>query len=298
MRQRLPPALRLREFALLWSAILALRFAENMVAVAVGWQVYAVHRDPLDLGLIGLAEFLPLPLLALPAGQLSDRFPRRLVLAGGLSLNTAVTVLLLVVTLHGATAVWPFFALALATGVANAIGWPAVRSADPGDRAARAAAGGDGAPLGREPDRDRRRPRASAGCIFAVRPELVYGVAVGLFAVAALARLGGCERAPPSRRPRRRSRTSSPGCGFVLRTRMLLGAIGLDLFAVLFGGAVALLPVFARSDPRRRACRARRAAQRARGRGARGGAPALAAPASTAPPGRRCSPSSPSSAPA
>ena len=83
-----------------------MRFAEQMVAVAVGWQVYAIRRNPLDLGLIGLAEFLPLPLLALPAGHLSDRFPRRLVLAGGIGLNATIAAGLLVVTLHGATALW------------------------------------------------------------------------------------------------------------------------------------------------------------------------------------------------
>ena len=124
LRRHLPPVLHRRSYALLWLALLAMGLGSQMVAVAVGWQVYAVHRDPLDLGLIGLAEFLPLPLLALPAGQLSDRFPRRLVLAVGLAVNTAVAAVLLVVTLHGATQVWPFFALALVTGVAHAIGWP------------------------------------------------------------------------------------------------------------------------------------------------------------------------------
>ena len=98
-----------------------MRFAENMVAVAVGWQVYAIHRNPLDLGLIGLMEFLPLPLLALPAGQLADRAPRRAVLAFSLGMSVAVATALLIVTLHGATALWPFLALAGATGVSNAI---------------------------------------------------------------------------------------------------------------------------------------------------------------------------------
>ena len=54
----------------------------QMAAVAVGWQVFEIHHSPLDLGLIGLAEFAPLPLLALPAGHLADRFPRRLLFAG------------------------------------------------------------------------------------------------------------------------------------------------------------------------------------------------------------------------
>src|SRR6478735_399742 len=99
---RLPPALRLREFRLLWLAILSMSFATQMVAVAVGWQVYSLHHRPLDLGLIGLAEFLPLPLLALPAGALADRLPRRGVGVAAIALNTAIVAGLLVITLQGA----------------------------------------------------------------------------------------------------------------------------------------------------------------------------------------------------
>src|SRR3954451_346558 len=102
-----------------------MRFADAMVAVAVGWQVYAIHRNPLDLGLVGLAEFLPLPLLALPAGALADRLPRRLVFGSALLVTLAVTALLLVVTINGATQLWPFLALAAANGVAGAAGAPA-----------------------------------------------------------------------------------------------------------------------------------------------------------------------------
>ena len=61
-----------------------------MSFVAIGWQVYAIHSDPLDLGIVGLAMFLPLPLLALPAGHLADRYPRRTVLALAIALDAAV----------------------------------------------------------------------------------------------------------------------------------------------------------------------------------------------------------------
>ncbi len=248
MRTRLPPALRLRDFALLWGAVLFLRFAEQMVAVAVGWQVYAIHRNPLDLGLIGLMEFLPLPLLALPAGQLSDRAPRRLVLAGGLCIHVSVAALLLVVTLGGARSLWPFLVLAALNGVAAAVGGPAFAALVPeivppellaGAFALRSVASQTAVVTG----------PAVGGLLFAVRPELVYAVAIGLFAAAlaatvslrapaAVAALGG-EASP-------RLADLVAGVRFVLLTRMLLGAIALDLFAVLFGGAVALLPVFAR----------------------------------------------------
>ncbi|HEY3542970.1 MAG TPA: MFS transporter [Gaiellaceae bacterium] len=245
MRQRLPPALRIRDFALLWAAILALRFAENMVAVAIGWQVFAIHRDPLDLGLIGLMEFIPLPLLALPMGQLTDRLPRRFMFAAGLAVALTVSALLLVVTLHGATQLWPFLSLAALTGVANSVAWPAYGALTPelvptelvpGAMALRSIASQISVVVG----------PAIGGVLFAVRPMLVYAVAVGLFAVA----IAGVLSLRPPALVRERSAPSVAdlvaGVRFVLRTRILLGAISLDLFAVLFGGAVALLPVYAR----------------------------------------------------
>jgi len=249
MRRRLPPALRERDFAFLWSAIFGMRFADQMLAVAVGWQVYSIHRNPLDLGLIGLAEFLPLPLLALPAGQLADRLPRKLIAAFALLLNVGIASALIVVTLHGAHAVWPFFALAACSGAASAIGWPALGALTPelvpaellpGAMALRSIAGQVAVVVG----------PAAGGLIFAARPELVYVVAASLFAAAL-----GSMLAVRRRESLREIAGDGPpglesliaGVRFVLRTRMLLGAIALDLFAVLFGGATALLPVFARS---------------------------------------------------
>jgi len=224
-----------------------MRFAENMIAVAVGWQVYAIRRNPLDLGLIGLAEFIPLPLLALPAGQLADRVPRRLVAATALTINIAVAVLLLVVTLHGATQLWPYFALAAGNGIAGATGVPAFGALTPelvppelvaGAMALRSVAGQAAVVIG----------PAIGGLLFAWRPEIVYGVAAALFAVALLAILalrGARMRVVASEEPPGLESLLG-GIRFMLRTRMLLGAISLDLFAVLLGGGVALLPVYAR----------------------------------------------------
>ncbi len=246
MRRKLPPALRLRQFALLWTAILAMRFAEAMVAVAVGWQVYAIHRNPLDLGLIGLAEFLPLPLLALPAGHLSDRLPRRAVGAGAIALNVAIVAGLLVITLEGAHVLWPYLVLAAASGVAAVVGGPALNALTPeivpaellaGAVALRSVASQTAVVVG----------PAVGGLLFSIRAEVVYVVGVGLLVVALVAALS-LERRPAvvtDRAPGVDELVA--GVRFVLRTRIILGAISLDLFAVLFGGAVALLPVFART---------------------------------------------------
>lgn len=248
LRHRLPAALRERDYSLLIAALVADGFGRQMVAVAIGWQVYEISGNPLHLGLVGLAEFLPLPLLALPAGQLADRLSRKLVFAVALGLDVVVTSFLVVVSLSGADELWPFLALALATGVGGAIGNPASRAMPPtlvpGALLASALAirstVGQGAVVAGP---------ALGGLLFAVRAELVYATAVALFLVA----LG----AVASIRPRAIERASGidaatgrtglvGGLRFVRRTRVLFGAISLDLVAVLFGGAVALLPVFAR----------------------------------------------------
>jgi MFS family permease len=246
VRRRLPPALQLRDFAFLWSAVLCMRFAENMIGVAVGWQVYAIDKNPFDLGLIGLFEFAPLPILALPAGHLADRIPRRLQASLSLGVMVGVAVSLLIVTANGATRTWPFFLLAAATGVASAIGWPAFGAMTPelvptellpGAMALRSIAGQAAVVAG----------PALGGVLFSIHPESVYAVAAVLFAVAFGALLG--LRGRPIARDVERApgfAGLAAGVRFVLRTRMLLGAIALDLFAVLFGGAIALAPVFAR----------------------------------------------------
>ena len=227
------------------AATVATAFAIEMSFVAIGWQVYAIHRDPLDLGLVGLAMFLPLPLLALPAGHLSDRYPRRTVLALATALDAAVAVGLLVVTRAGAEATWPFFALAFGTGVASAVGAPAGRAMTPSlvpqgilvkALAQRSVALQLSVIVG----------PAVGGLLFALDPELVY-VLSSVFSIAALGAILAMHIG------RDGAGAGSPdlasvlgGVRLVRRTPVLLGAISLDLFAVLFGGAVALLPVFAR----------------------------------------------------
>jgi len=247
MRGRLPAALRERDYARLVGAIVAMGFGREMVLVAVGWQVYAIDRNPLHLGLVGLAEFLPLPLLALPAGALADRLSRKLVFIGSLAFDAAITVGLLFVSLSGAGQLWPFLALSFASGVAAALGNPAARSMPPtlvprelltSALAIRSTVGQATVVSG----------PALGGLLFALDPELVYGSGVALFVVAmatvARIRPRTIEQAPEVAGSRLVGLLA--GLRFVRRSPVLLGAISLDLVAVLFGGAVALLPLFAR----------------------------------------------------
>ena len=241
-----PSALRHRDFTLLLVAMVAEAFALQMSFVAIGWQVYSIRGNALDLGLLGLAEFLPLLLLALPAGQLADRVPRRYLLAVMMLLNLVVLSGLLGVTIADTQVVWPFFALAFVQGIGSAIGAPAGRALTPSlipeeilvsALAQRSMAFQLSAVVA----------PAIGGLFFAVQPELVYVVGI-LLALVAL----GCVVALRSGRVPAADETVVgldevlAGVRLIRRTNVLLGAISLDLFAVLFGGAVALLPIFAK----------------------------------------------------
>ena len=238
-------AFRHRDFALFWVAQMTTGFAMTMASVAIGWQVYSVRENPLDLGLVGLAEFLPLLLLALPAGQLADRIPRRRIVSFMVVVDVVVALSLLGVTRAGADHVWPFFALAFLTGVASAFGAPAGRALTPSlvpqeilvsALAQRSIAFQISHVAG----------PAIGGILFAVQPELVYAVSAALSMIAL-----GCVLALRSgREPAAEGAVGMDevlaGVRLIRRTKVLFGAISLDLFAVLFGGAVALLPIFAK----------------------------------------------------
>ena len=238
-------AFRHRDFALFWVALMTTGFAMTMASVAIGWQVYAVRGNPLDLGLVGLAEFLPLLLLALPAGQLADRVPRRRIIAFMVVTDVVVAFALLGVTRAGADHVWPFFALAFLTGIASAFGAPAGRALTP-------------SLVPQEILVDALAQRSVAfqishvagpavgGILFAIQPELVYAVsaALSVIALACVVSLRG-GRVPAAGGAVGMDEVLA-GVRLIRRTKVLFGAVSLDLFAVLFGGAVALLPIFAK----------------------------------------------------
>jgi MFS family permease len=246
--RRLPPALQHRDFRRLWASMLTSGFATQMVAVAVGWQVYSIHRSAFDLGLIGLAEFVPVPLLALPAGNLADRLPRTILVSISYLAEATVVALLLVVTIGGARQLWQFVSLAALAGATSAFGSPSARSLTPeivpGEMLAsalalRAIAGQAGTIAG----------PALGGLLFALKPEVVYGVGVALLLGSAgwMLTVALPEAAVLGAGERHQLESLLGGIRFIRSTPIILGAITLDLFAVLFGGAVALLPLFARS---------------------------------------------------
>jgi MFS family permease len=248
--RRLGPALGERDFALLWLALVGMGVSVQMLEVAIGWEVYTNQRSALDLGLIGLAEFIPMFVLALPAGQLADRLPRRLILSISLLLSAAVAGGLAAVSSAGVTGVWPFLALAMGAGTAAAIGTPAARALPPtlvsgelleSAMTLRSIAVQGAQVLG----------PALGGLLYPFSAALVYGVA-GAMCLAAVGCVAAMHHTPAA--DQAPSTSTAPGLESVLAgirfvgdTPILLGAILLDLLAVLFGGAVALLPLFARS---------------------------------------------------
>jgi MFS family permease len=247
-RRAFGPAFEERDFRLWWLALLGMGISLQMLEVAIGWEVYGQHESALDLGWIGLAEFVPLFVLALPAGQVADRGSRRLIFAGALLLGAAVGVGLALVSSSGTTQVWPFLALALGAGVSMAFGWPAARAmpptlvgldALPNAMALRSIATQMGMVVG----------PALGGLLYGVSPALVYLLAASSCVVAAGSVLAMHPRPAADTTTGQSASLHSvlEGLRFVRNTPILLGAILLDLLAVLFGGAVALLPIFARS---------------------------------------------------
>ena len=226
--------------------MLANGFGSQIVDVAVGWQVYAIRRSALDLGLIGLAEFVPQLALALPAGHLADRFSRRGIMAVSAALQALTTSLLIIVSLEGARALWPFLALATAIGAATVLG-AAPQRALPSVLAPTELLSSAMALRSVIFQLAVVTGPALGGFLFALGPVVAYACASGILLAGLCATVAMHE--PPAR-----AGAGAPGLGgvlggirFIRAAPVILGAISLDLFAVLFGGATALAPLYART---------------------------------------------------
>ena len=229
-------------------SLLPATLAQQIQAVVVGWQIYAITHDPLALGLVGLSEALPFISVALFAGHVADRIDRRQIALGSLAvmLACAATLFLLSFRLTKGAAVWPVYLVVAIGGLArsfltpsrNALAAELVRrELYPRAAAWRSAAWQLAAVVG----------PALGGLLYAFgSARLAYGVATSLFLVGLLC-LARVHRVIEPVEVDASSVWDSLALGvrFVWQQPVLLGAMTLDLFSVLFGGAVALLPIFA-----------------------------------------------------
>ena len=219
--------------------------AVQMQSVAIGWQIYEATGNPLDLGFIGLAQFLPFVVLVLPAGQIADRVNRKLILSRCFGVETLCALLLLARSLLELTAVWPVFAVLVLFGSARAFAMPASQAITP-NLVPRIAFPGAVALNSSLSHVATIAGPALGGLLYVFGPEVVYSLVSIILCTSVL--LMQRVRVPavvPSTEPAKRQALLA-GLRFVRARPVILGAISLDLFAVLFGGAVALLPAFAR----------------------------------------------------
>jgi MFS family permease len=237
-------AFRHRGFALFWTARFLNTFATEGVSVAVGWQVYDLTHNPFDLGLVGLIQFAPAPILLLVTGAASDRFNRRLIFAICQVVEGLTVAALLALTAAGAITVGLIFALLLVLGIARAFMGPAQQSLLPNLVPVEDLAGAIAVSTSAWQFASILGPVAG-GLLYGVGAGVPYGGALLCYLVAAALIL----RVPrPQQKSVRRPTSWSTlvaGISYVFRERIVLGAISLDLFAVLLGGATALLPAYA-----------------------------------------------------
>ena len=237
--------LRVRSFRQFWCARVAAGFGYQMLSVAVGWQIYALTHRTLDLGLIGLAQFVPSLLLMLPAGHLADRHERRRILLAAEWLQGLALALLAA----GSFLHWlnegAILVLVVVIGVGKAFEFPVRQALLPGlvspallprAMAASASAGQMTIMVG----------PALGGFLYLAGPGTVYLISACLYLGAALLFWRMPAVPPAVTRAARTLKTVFAGIAYIRQRPVIFGAISLDLFAVLLGGATALLPAFAR----------------------------------------------------
>jgi MFS family permease len=232
-------------FALYWSSRILVVLALQMQTVAIGWQLYSLTGSALDLGLVGLVQFVPTVALTLVVGQVADRYDRRLVVVVCEVAQGATAAVLALGSFGGWLTRDGILTLAAILGAARAFENPA-RAAYlprlvplavlPRAIATVTSAGQTARVVG----------PALGGVLYAFGPTTVYAIVAVLFGLGAvlIAGVGDVSRDRPPEEVTPASLFS--GIAFIVRQRLLLGLLSLDLFAVLLGGATALLPIYAR----------------------------------------------------
>ena len=231
-------------FMRFWGARVAGTMAQQMLMVAVAWQMYDITDSAWDLGLVGLFQFIPALLLTLPAGHVVDRIRRSRVFALAILLQGLVALLLLWATLGNFASRELILGVSIALGVARAFQMPAQQAIIPLlvplemlERAVTLGSIGMQAAVICGP--------AIGGLIYVGGADYVYVTCSVLLLMAYALVWGLGERHEPSKEAST-LRSMLAGVAYVWQNKLLLGATTLDLFAVLLGGATALLPIYAR----------------------------------------------------
>lgn len=220
-------------------------FSTQIVSVAVGWQIYDLTRDPFSLGLIGLVQFTPSLLLILVTGSVADRYNRRMVMAICLMVATLCAAALLGLTASGLFVPLPVFAVLAVFGIARAFLGPASQSLAPNLVPAADLSNAIAWNSTATHTATIVGPVAG-GLLYGVGPMVPYWVSL-IFFMAAAATVLSIPKPPQRTAGASKSWASlMGGFRYIRAEKVVLGAISLDLFAVLLGGALALMPVFAR----------------------------------------------------
>jgi MFS family permease len=237
---------RFREFRAFCAARFLTGIALQVHNVGLGWLVYDRTGSVLALGLVGLAAFLPALLLALVAGAAADRYDRRLIMICCWSIIALGDLALLAVALNPSLPVWPIYVLTVLVGGSRSFANPASQALLPNlvpkayfsHAVTMATTAWQSSSIAGP---------ALGGFLYALGPAVVFGFASASFALAAvaIATVRPREQGGPNR-PRPTLESLFAGISFIKSRPVILGAISLDLFAVLLGGAVALLPVYAK----------------------------------------------------
>jgi MFS family permease len=239
------PLFSFRAFMRLWYSRLASTSANQMLMVAIGWQMYDLTGSAWDLGMVGLLQFLPALLLVLLAGHVVDRHHRARIVGLCMLAQTTIALLLAASTHQQWASRELLYATSVLLGTVKAFQMPAQQALTPAlvpaevlPRALAFSSMGSQGAIVAGP--------ALGGFIYVAGPQAVYAVCAGLFALSG-ALVAGVRYAHVKAAARNMSfDTLLAGVRFVRRKPVVLGAISLDLFAVLLGGATALLPIFAK----------------------------------------------------
>ena len=233
-----------RDYRFFWAATALTSFAAQIMGITVGLEVYLLTKNPFDLGLVGLSTFAPALLLVLVTGLVADRFNRRIIIAicGGVELVCALA--LMAYTAMGPKEVWPVFAILVVIGTARAFTGPAGSSLAPNVVPPRALASAIALNASAWQTANILGP-VIGGVLASISLQLAFGTAAVFSALAVASIL--MIAAPKQKISNQATSISTLLAGFryIWHEKVVLGAISLDLFAVLLGGATALMPVFA-----------------------------------------------------